>query len=157
VADDRLDQPVQLEAIGLAAGQGQSDHRSQEVIQGDRVGGCCSEWFVQQLGVGGEQPQRDRFRSKKSGQLQQWHGRWAVSVEAFQRYRPGRVDTALVAEHVTFGEHTGPAGTKSVYIVGWWESRLFQVGGGLGRGKGQIPEFSGELIGELGSNSGIRR
>ena len=57
----------------------------------------AAQRFVEQLGVVGEQVQRNWFGGEEGGQLQQLHRRWALGCEPFQGQRPGGVDPAVVA------------------------------------------------------------
>ena len=64
--DDRLDQPVQLKGVVLAAGQRETDHHAQHVIQRIGVGRGGAQRLGQQLGVLIEQFQRDRLGARKA-------------------------------------------------------------------------------------------
>ena len=87
--------------------------------------------------------------ARKAGQLQQPHRGRVLVAKPLQRHRPGGVDPPGIADHVAAGEQGRPVGAEPAQIVGGRQIRLFQVAGGLCGGQRQIPEFGGELVGQL--------
>ena len=73
VADHRLHQPVNLEAVGGAAGQGIADQHADGVGQRVGVGSGRAQRLGQQRGVLGEQAQWKGLGGEEGGQLQQCH------------------------------------------------------------------------------------
>ena len=117
LADHRLHQPVHLEAVGVAAGQGVADQRADGVGEGVGIGGGGAQRLVQQVGVVAEQGQRNGFGGEEGGQLQQLHRGRVLAAQPLQRQRPGGVDPPGIADHVAAGEQGRPAGAEPAQIV----------------------------------------
>ena len=104
VADNRLDQPVQLEAVQLAAGREKptiapsvSARASGSAAVVRNGSSSSSGWPVnRRSGIGSG--------AEEGGQLQQRHSCWAVLLEPVQRQGPGGIQLTLIAEHLAFGQ-----------------------------------------------------
>ena len=149
MADDRLHQPVHLEAVGVAAGQRVADQRAEGVGEGVGVGGGGAQRLAEQVGVVVDQRQRNGFGREEGGQFQQLHRGRVGAAETVQRQRPGGVNPPGVAHHLAAGEQVGSAGAEPAQIVGGWEVGLLQIGGGLRGGQRQVAELGGELVGQI--------
>src|SRR4051794_34099071 len=66
-AEHRLHQPVDLEAVGRAAGQGIADQRAHGVGQCVGIGGGGMQWLLEEGGGGGGPGQRERVRGGGRG------------------------------------------------------------------------------------------
>jgi hypothetical protein len=112
VTDDRLHQPVDLEAVGVAAGQGVADQGADGVGEGVGVGGGGAQRLVQEVGVVAEQGQRDGFGSQEGGQLQQLHAGRVRAAQLIGGQRPGGVDPPVITDYFTAGQQGRPVGAE---------------------------------------------
>ena len=91
---------MQLEAVGVAAGQRVADQRSDGVGQGVGIGGDAAQRLVEQRGVATEQAQWDVFGGEEGGQLQQLDRGGVLAAEPVKRQSSGGVEPPGVANHV---------------------------------------------------------
>src|SRR4051794_10751609 len=87
VADDRLHQPVHLEAAWVATDQGVADQGTDGVGERVGVGGGGAQRLVQEVGVLAEQGQRNGIGGEEGGQLQQLHRGRVLAAESLQGQR----------------------------------------------------------------------
>jgi hypothetical protein len=73
--------------------------------------------MAEDLGMSGEQAQRDRLWPEERGELQEPHRRRVVDAQPFERDAPCGVHSALVAEHVAAGQEIGAAAAESPQVV----------------------------------------